>query len=104
MKKTLLTLTVIVITVVMLHAFRIIRGTAITGRISPPQQLEGVYCFSGSDTIRATIGNRTFALTVKPGTWKVVIDAKDPFRDVIFEKVDAQENHFTDLGEIQLQR
>lgn len=104
MKKSFLPHLAILVMVVGLHAFRLIQGNGIIGRVTPPDEVEAVWAFSGSDTTRTTVQNGAFAIDVKTGIWKVVIDAKPPFRDVIFEKVEVKENQATDLGEIRLQQ
>ena len=104
MKKTLVTFLSIIATVICLHAFRIIQGTTITGRVNPPEEVEAVWAFSNSDTLKGMLSQGAFAITAKPGTWRVVIDAKAPFRDVIIDKVEVKENQATDLGEIRLQQ
>lgn len=102
MKKTFVTLIGIIACVVCLHAFRIIQGSTITGRVNPPDEVETVWAFSNTDTIRGTLSQGAFALTAKPGLWKVVIDAKPPFRDAVIENVEVKNNQTTDLGEIRL--
>ena len=104
MKKTFVTLIGIIACVVCLHAFRIIQGSTITGRVNPPGEVDNIWAFSNTDTIRGTLAQGAFALTAKPGLWKVVIDAKPPFRDAIIENVEVKNNQTTDVGEIRLQQ
>jgi hypothetical protein len=63
-----------------------------------------VWAFSSADTLRGTISEGSFAIPAKPGLWKVVIDAKPPFRDVTLESVEVKTNQTTNLGEIRLQQ
>lgn len=104
MKKTFVTLIGIIACVICLHAFRIIQGSTITGRVNPPGEVETVWAFSNSDTIKGLLKEGAFALTAKPGLWKVIVDAKPPFRDAIIENVEVKANQTTDIGEIRLQQ
>ena len=104
MKKTIATLVGIIASVICLHAFRLIQGSTITGRVNPPGEVESIWGFSNADTIKGTLSEGGFALSAKPGMWKVVVDAKPPYRDAILENVEVKANQTTDLGEIRLQQ
>jgi hypothetical protein len=104
MKKTIATLIGLITSVICLHAFRIIQGSTITGRVNPPGEIEAIWAFNNVDTIKSIPSQGAFALTAKPGIWKVVIDAKPPFKDAIIENVEVKANQTTDLGEIRLQQ
>jgi hypothetical protein len=41
---------------------------------------------------------------LNPGSWKVIIDAKNPYKDVQLEKVDVTDGKPVDLGEIKLEK
>jgi len=102
MKKSFVLHSVIIVMVIGLHAFRIIQGTTITGKLSQMEEVKEIWAFNGQDTVRTTVKDGYFVITAKSGDWKVFIDAKPPFRDVIFEKVAVKENQSTHLGKIRL--
>lgn len=104
MKKTLFTLCATILTVAMLHAFRLMQSSSISGKIIPPEGAELVLATTGNDSMRTTIMNGAFVFTAKPGTWKITIKGIAPFKDAVLERVDVKEGQNTDLGEIRLQQ
>ena len=104
MKKTLFTLFATILTVAMLHAFRLMQSSSISGKVIPPEGSEMVLAVSGRDSLRTTVINGAFVFTAKPGTWRITVSGKAPFKNAILEKVDVKEGQNTDLGEIRLQQ
>jgi len=55
--------------------------------------------------VKAIINQGSFEIqNVKAGTYKVYIDAVDPYKDVVKEGVQVTDGGIADIGEIQLQR
>ena len=104
MKKTLFTLFATILTVAMLHAFRLMQSSSISGKVIPPDGSETVVAVSGRDSMRTTVINGAFVITAKPGTWKIWVKVKAPFKDAVLEAVDVREGQNTDIGEIRLQQ
>lgn len=104
MKKTLFTLLATILTVAMLHAFRLMQSSSISGKIIPPEGSEMVLAISGRDSIRTPVMSGSFVLTAKPGTWTIIVKGKAPFKDAVLERVDVKEGQNTDVGEIRLQQ
>lgn len=104
MKKALVTLIATILTVAALHAFRLMQNSSISGKILPPEGADLIWAIGGTDSIKTNAVNGAFAITVKSGTWKIIIDAKEPFKDVVLDKIEAKEGQNTDLGEIRLQQ
>jgi hypothetical protein len=104
MKKTLMTLGATILTIAFLHAFRALQNTTISGRIIPPDAADKILLISGTDSARAVIMNGAFAVSVKQGTWRLIIDAIEPYKDVIIERVEAKEGQNTDVGEIKIEK
>jgi hypothetical protein len=48
--------------------------------------------------------NGVFSLAAKPGLYKVVIDAIEPYKDAILENIEVKEGQTVDVGEIVLQK
>lgn len=103
MKKTFATLIAIIIAVAGLHAFRSMNQSKLTGKITPASGANIVWAINGKDSTRIKSANGTFALTIKPGPWKLLINAKEPLENVVLD-VHVQEGKTTDLGEIKLQQ
>lgn len=104
MKKTGLTLCATIVTVVALHSFRGQKAGSITGSIVPADGAFTVWAIQNTDTLKNIPSNGLFSLTARSGTWKVIIDAKDPYQDVMMENVQVSDGKETSLGEIKLQR
>ena len=77
---------------------------SITGKVSPGDGAESVWAISPTDSVKAMINAGTFTMQVKPGTYKVMVDAKDPYRDVLLDNVIVADGHPADVGEIVLQK
>jgi hypothetical protein len=45
-----------------------------------------------------------FSFSVKPGIYKVVVDAIEPYKDAVLENISVKEGQTVDVGEIMLQR
>src|SRR5881628_2024207 len=84
-------------------AFKVFANGSIKGKIIPADGASQVWEISSSDTLKAAISQGTFQISnVKQGTYKIYIDAIDPYKDVVKEGVQITENGTVDLGEIQL--
>jgi len=76
----------------------------VSGRIIPPEGARTVWAIAAKDSIHTGIAEGAFSLSLKPGSWKILIAAEPPFRNAIFESVKITDGEDTDLGEIRLQR
>jgi len=88
-----------------LFAFTTLKNGSIKGTVSPSASATSAYVVSGMDTMRTNIQNGGFEIgEVKPGTYKLVIEAIAPYKN--FEKagVVVNEKKATDVGEIALQQ
>ena len=87
-----------------LYAFRTIDQGSITGKVSPADAAQAVWAVSGTDSITANVVNGAFSLAVKAGTYKVVVDAKEPYKDASVDNVTVADGSPVDVGEIKLQK
>jgi hypothetical protein len=88
-----------------LFAFTSFKNGSIKGSVSPSASATSAFVVSGMDTMRTNIQNGAFQIgEVKPGTYKLVIEAIAPYKN--FEKagVVVNEKKDTDVGEITLQK
>lgn len=108
MKNTffkIIAMVVIVALAVTLFAFKQFAPASITGRVTPAEAVKDVWAVSLTDTARGSITQGSFIINnVKPGTYKVIIDANAPYKDVVKEGVSVTEGQPVDLGEIKLDR
>jgi len=89
--------------VITFSAFIIFAGGMIKGKVLPADGAAQVWAISSSDTSKAAISQGTFEISnLKQGTYKIYIDAIDPYRDVVRDGIQVSENGTVDLGEIQL--
>lgn len=103
MKKKLFSYALIAATAGTLFAFANIQ-TGVTGKVSPPEGAESVWAISGTDSLKGTLNAGNFSFTIKPGTYKIMVDAKDPYKDTFVENVEVKEGMPVDVGEIVLKK
>jgi uncharacterized membrane protein len=104
MKKSMLTFGIFAASVAGLFAFSAATQTAITGKVVPGDGAETVWAISATDSTKGTLSAGTFTLDVKPGTYKVIVDAKDPYKDVTLENLEVKQDQPLNVGEIVLQK
>jgi hypothetical protein len=100
--KTVWVLIGVIILVVVLHAFKAAQRAGISGRISPGDAGQMVFAVQGSDTVKLVPSNGSFLLEARPGIYKLIVDAKEPFKDVLMENIEVVNGKTTDVGEIKL--
>jgi hypothetical protein len=98
------TLTATIILIAALHSFRSSQMGSIGGTVSPPDGASYIWAIQNRDTVKGAPVNGQFSLAVNNGIWKVVVDAKDPYKDVLIENVQVNDGKETNLGEIRLQK
>ena len=80
-------------------------GATISGRIIPVDAGETVWALMGKDSVRTGVGmDGNFQLKVRAGVWKLIVMAKQPYKNYQAEKVEVIEDNNTDVGEIKLQK
>jgi len=90
--------------IVMFLAFRPKPETAIVGRINPVAGANMAWAVSGRDSTSSTIVNGAFSLSARPGIYKLVIDAVEPYKDAVLENISVKDGETIDVGEIVLQK
>lgn len=101
MKKLLF---VICIAFALLSAFIIPPTGGIHGTISPADAAKKVWAIStsGTDSVSVVPSSGAFSLDVKPGTWKIIVQAAKPYKDAVISSIIVDEGKYTDAGEIKL--
>jgi hypothetical protein len=88
-----------------LFAFSSLRDGSIRGTVSPPEGGIRAWAESYTDTLKAPIINGTYEISgVKPGTYKVIIEAKPPYRNAAKDGVMVSDGQSSDAGEIRLEK
>jgi hypothetical protein len=106
MKLTKLKMAVFgIVTASGLFAFTAFKNGGIKGTVSPSAAATAALAIAGVDTIKVPINNGAFSMNeVKPGTYKLVIEAVSPYKDFEKEGVVVNDGKGTDVGEIPLQK
>lgn len=79
-------------------------ASSISGRVTPADAASTVLAISGKDTVTGILTTGNFSMTVKPGVYRVWIDTRDPYKDVLLENISVKEGQAIDVGEIVVSR
>ena len=81
------------------------KNGTIAGRIMPTAALKDVWAVSARDTVRALVMDGRFSIiNLKPGIYKVIINAVEPYKDVVREGIAITGGLPVDMGEIRLEK
>jgi hypothetical protein len=80
------------------------KKTSIVGRVSPVDAAEVVWVTSTTDSAKSVVSMGQFNFDVKPGTYKLIIDAREPYKDVLMENLQVKQDQTLDVGEIPLKQ
>jgi hypothetical protein len=78
--------------------------SSLTGRVSPADAAEMIWVIGGKDSLKTWVVSGIFSLKVKPGKYKLLVDAKLPYKDVLLDNLEIKLNQTLDIGEIILQQ
>ncbi|HLK30929.1 MAG TPA: carboxypeptidase-like regulatory domain-containing protein [Puia sp.] len=88
-----------------LFAFSKIETGSIKGKVTPANGAAKVWAISGTDTLKASVDGGTFnIMDAKPGTYKLIVEAMPPYKNMAKEGVTVSDGQSTDVGEIKLQQ
>jgi hypothetical protein len=105
MKASTLKIAAFAVIAVCLFAFTKLQTGSIKGIVSPSDGAVRAWAETLSDTLKADIVNGAYEITnVKPGIYRVIIEAKPPYRNAAKENVTVVDGHATDAGEIKLEK
>jgi hypothetical protein len=105
MKVTTFRIAIVSVVSAGLLAFTALRDGSIHGTVSPAEGGVRAWAESYTDTVRAPIVNGSYEIAgLKPGTYKVIIEAKPPYRNAAKDGVMVSDGQPSDAGEIRLQK
>jgi len=105
MKKRMIGSGILITLIGGLFAFNSLEQSSITGKISPADAAQSVWAISATDSVKSTnISSGTFTIQAKPGTYKLVVDAKEPYKDAQLDNLEVKQDQSLDVGEIVLQQ
>ncbi|MGX5820125.1 carboxypeptidase-like regulatory domain-containing protein [Chitinophaga lutea] len=103
MKRTKMSLLAVAAVAFGAFAFKGFEGGSIAGKVVPAEGATEAWAVSGSDTLKTAVSGGAFSFTnAKAGTYTVIVDAKEPFKDATITDVKVEDGKSTDLGEIKL--
>jgi len=85
-----------------LHALKIRESGTISGKISPPDGAKFAWAIIGYDSSKTSIAEGKFLFKLKPGSYKIIVDAIEPLKDPVIDAVQITDGKSVDLGEISL--
>jgi hypothetical protein len=93
------------IATMILFAFSQHRLGSIKGTVMPLDAGVRAWAESATDTLRAPILNGSCEITdAKPGAYKIIIEAKPPYRNIARDGIMVTDGQETDAGEIKLDK
>lgn len=105
MKNAKLKLAALTFAAAALFAFSELRTGTIKGMVSPADGATNAWAVSPTDTLKATIDKGMFSISNAPaGTYRVIIEAKPPYKNAAKDGVTVTEGQTTDVGEIRLEQ
>ncbi len=94
----------VIMSVVIISAFVGKDRSGIQGTIDPPEGAKRIWAVSGKDTVAMIPSPGSFLMDVKPGTWKLVVEAVLPYKNAERESILVVDGQMTDIGLIKLER
>ena len=86
-----------------LFAFKNVDTGSIKGTVTPADGATKAWAVSPTDTLRGDIQGGSFEITgAKAGTYRLIIEAKPPFRNTAKDNVVVADGQPTNVGEIKL--
>jgi hypothetical protein len=105
MKKARITLLGFAIATVALLSFQNSKPTSIKGKITPAFYGVNAWAISETDTLYTSISDGSFEFpNAEPGIYKLIIEARSPYRNMAKEGIIVNEGQSTDIGELTLQK
>ena len=103
MKKFKIGMVTLSIAVAGLFAFKNIDNGSIKGTVIPADGATKVWALSSADTLKADIQSGSFEITnAKAGTYRLIVEAKPPYKNTAKDNVMVADGQSTNVGEIKL--
>ncbi|PWT78305.1 MAG: carboxypeptidase regulatory-like domain-containing protein [Bacteroidetes bacterium] len=103
MKVSKLSLAALAIVSAGIFAFNTLVNGTVKGTVSPPDAATRAWVMSQTDTLKVMINQGSFEIPdVKPGTYKIVIEAKPPYKNAAKDGITVTDGQTADVGEIKL--
>jgi hypothetical protein len=88
-----------------LFAFSHLKAGSIKGTVTPSDGAVRAWAESSSDTLKAVIVNGSYEIAdAKPGMYKIIIEAKPPYKNAAKDGITVNDGQAADAGEIKLEK
>ncbi len=94
----------IVISIFLISSFAAKYRSGIQGTIDPPEGARRIWAISGKDSVSIVPAPGSFLIEVKPGSWKLVVEAVLPYKNSERESILVTDDQITDVGLIKLEK
>lgn len=91
----------VIIALVLISSF-VTDRSGIQGTIDPPEGARRIWAVSGKDTVSIIPSPGSFIMDVKPGSWKLVVEAVLPYKNAERDGILVTDGQITDIGLIKL--
>ena len=78
--------------------------TAITGKVNPAYGAETVWLMGERDSLKTGVSDGQFYFDVKAGAYKLTVQARPPYKDVVLDNLVVKQDETLDVGEIILKQ
>jgi hypothetical protein len=93
-----------IISIFLISTFSSNDRSGIQGTIDPPEGARRIWAVSGKDSVSIIPPPGSFIMDVKPGSWKLVVEAVPPYKNVERDAILVIDGQLTDIGLIKLTR
>ena len=98
-------ITMMVLTVLVMAGIAFLNPkTAIVGRVNPTDGAETVWLMGERDSLKTGVSDGQFYFDVKPGAYKLMVQARPPYKDVTLDNLVVKQEEILDVGEIILKQ
>jgi hypothetical protein len=105
MKKTTTALLGLAIAMTGSLYFKTAQPESIQGKVTPAWYAVNAWAISKTDTLYTTVTNGNFEFSnAQPGVYKIIVEARSPYRHMEKDNVVVKEGEPTNIGELSLQK
>jgi hypothetical protein len=105
MNKRLLLGSLVALAVSGVLAFNVMTAGSIRGTVVPADAGLRAWALSPTDTLRASISQGAYEIKdAKPGGYRIIIEAKPPFKNAAKDSVMVMDGQTAEVGEIRLEQ
>jgi hypothetical protein len=93
----------LIVLVAFLFAFTFLSGGSVKGTVTPINAALKATAVSDSNVFETNVINGSFEIkNIKPGTYRIIIDASLPYKKTVKDGIEVREGQTTNIGEIRL--